>query len=162
MVITLSQVLIFICVLFFIAFNLIAIYLYKETYTHKNINIKNPELSWKILSNINDYKEWWSKFFNVDHIQNHVKIKEIRNEFFIHIEITNLSKVVSKEDWTFIIKSQKDSHSLLVKKETLTNSSVKNFLNKYYLNKSDIKSFIKDFKKEQAYIEFTYKSKEAK
>jgi hypothetical protein len=159
MIITLSQVLIFICVIFFIVFNLIAVYLYKENYTHKKIELNNQSLSWEIISNINDYKEWWSKFLNVDHIQNHIKIQEQREGFFISVQINNLSKAVSKENWTFIIKPQKDSHTLLIRKESITNSNFKNFVNKYFLNKSDITLFIKDFKKELAYIEFTHKSK---
>ena len=159
MIITLSQVLIFICVILFIIFNLISVYLYKENYAHKKIELKDSALSWEIISNINDYKEWWCKFFNVDHIQNHVKIKEQREGFFMIVEITNLSKVVSKENWTFIIKPQKGLHTLIIKKENITNSNLKNFMNKYFLNKSDINLFIKDFKKELAYIEFTHKSK---
>ncbi len=149
MVVTSSQVLIFICVLFFIAFNWIAIYLYKENYSYKKIPIDNPELTWQILSDIPRYKDWWSKFFTIDHIQNHVKVKEKRDGFILKLRVVNISKTISEENWIFLNITKNEKNTLLIRKETKTTSNLRNFVNKYYLNTLDIKSFIIDLKKEQ-------------
>ncbi|MCL2566901.1 MAG: hypothetical protein FWE18_02235 [Alphaproteobacteria bacterium] len=152
MVITVSQILIFICIIFFILFNLIAVYLYKESYSHRNIEIKNSQIAWKILSDTDVYKEWWHKFSYIDHIKNHVKIEETHGNIFLKIIITNLSNSIIEEHWTFVIRESLDSSVLLVKKETLAKSKLLNFENKYWKDHQDIKKFINNFKKEQDYL----------
>ncbi|MDR0483755.1 MAG: hypothetical protein LBH40_00555 [Alphaproteobacteria bacterium] len=152
MIITVSQILIFICVIFFILFNLIAVYLYQESYGSKNIEIKNSSIAWEILSDIDVYQEWWHKFYAIDHVKNYVTVEETHENLFFKIVVKNLSNSVIEEHWTFIIKENGDSNLLLVKKETLTKSKILNFMHKYLHNRVDIKNFTNNFIKEQGYL----------
>ncbi|MDR2007791.1 MAG: hypothetical protein LBQ34_02315 [Alphaproteobacteria bacterium] len=148
MVITVSQILIFICIIFFTLFNLIAVYLYQESYNYRKVEIKNSQLAWRILSNMDAYKDWWHKFVGVDHVKNYVKIEETHGNLFLKISISNLSKSTIAEHWTFVIKDSE----LLIKKETMMDSKFANFKNKYCKNHRDIKNFINNFNKEQEYL----------
>lgn len=160
MVIILSQILIFICVIFFIVFNLIAIHLYKETYSRKIIPVAHPDVFWAVITDISNYKNWWSKFEDISNIQTFITVKEKIDGSTFKIYINNVSPNFAEELWTFITESNGNNHEIIIKKESLTPSKFKNFINKYYKNSRDIKTFVKEFNNEQLFIKYLDKEKQ--
>ncbi len=154
MLITISQIIIFICIMFFIAFNLLSVYLYKESYSFEKIKILDPSITWNIITDIEFFKDWWQKFEKINDPFPHVTVIEDKYSTLFKISINCNHNDSKGEIWSFMLINPTDSNDfkLMIRKQSLPQSQFKDFMNKYLLNKRDVKKFVKNFRKEYKHI----------
>ena len=142
MLITISQIVIFVCVILFIISNLLAIYFFAETFTVKKIKLKNPSIAWDVITNIHNFNLWWDKLNQTNLNTNRINILDHSN--LTHFKFTISEKDDVKEIWTFYLLNKSNDSILYIKKQSLSNSNYVNFINKYIKNKQDLNLYSKN------------------
>ena len=141
MAITISQLIISICVVLFIIFHFISTYKYKQNYDTKTIIVPSKTLIWTILDDLENYHKWWKPFRNKSYKFENIVVEESRENIMFKFLIKDLHK---KEEWTFHLQEKLSLHYLIIKKSTTTDSPLDTLKGKIIQNKKDIQQFTQD------------------
>ena len=141
MAITVSQLIIFVCVILFVVFHFISTYKYKQNYDVTTIAVPSSVLVWTILYDIENYHKWWKPFIKTIHDVSNIVIEESRENIMFKIIIQNDSL---REEWTFHLQQKLSQHYLIIKKSTIADSQLDIIKSKLIQNKKDIQQFAQD------------------
>jgi hypothetical protein len=148
MLISYALLIVVLSTILFIVFNIVSVYLHKETFTMKAIKTSDSLITWNILNQIGAEYIWWSRLKQLPNNSDSLHVIEKRDRIIIKAMLKGIKN--QDELWTFMIDSnnEKSDCTLIIRKQSLTHSKIKDFINKYILNKKDIENFCTDFLKE--------------